>query len=252
MHLSLPQVSYNANVGASGSSASAPSPMGQRRSQANGVTAHVPDNPYSDDVAHTPVVSRRNHGAGTSDYVYSEEPIYGSLYYAKWEEDDRYEANYQYLNEEDLSPPPGIVPPPLPPPNRRRSSAMSSNRSRVSSPDGVGGSTEWLHPAMSREEAEEVLNQDMRSGAFLVREKIPNEQWALSMVWKGMFIHHLVTYSSDTNIFYINGDEFPNPVSSLEDLIDVLRTYQSDSFRVIEQDLRYPIAPKLPFVSSMS
>lgn len=84
----------------------------------------------------------------------------------------------------------------------------------------------------------------MRSGAFLVREKVANQQWALSIVWKGMFVHHLVTRMPDTGVFFINDDEFPVLVSNLEDMIEFLRAKQGDSFRIIDQDLRHGIPPK--------
>lgn len=97
---------------------------------------------------------------------------------------------------------------------------------------------------MSREQAEDLLAGDMRSGAFLVRIKVPNQQWALSMVWQGMFVHHLISQAHDSGAFYINDQPFPHPVGTLDELVEYLRVCQSDNFRVIEQDLRHVVSPK--------
>lgn len=185
--------------------------------------------------------------------VYSDESIYGSLYYGKWEADDRYEAEaqYEYLEEDRMAIPSTIsrnsssasLPPPLPPPNRRRSSMTSIDFSTHSTSPTMDRGT-WLHPPMSREEAEDILSQDMRSGAFLVRIKVPDEQWALSMVWKGMFVHHLISLNLDSREFSINDEAVPCSLVGIADLIEFLRLHQSDAFRIIEQDLRHPLAPR--------
>ena len=217
----------------------------------------------ADNVSRTPTVQRRgpmgqnfqnasrkeaNVSSNPSAGVYSDEPLYGSMYYGRSDNDEHnYESNYEYLNDEDrfsTLPGQGFSPPPLPPPNRRRSSVLSTDSSVVSSPSATGG-TPWLHGNISREEAEAILGQDMRSGAFLVRAKVPDQQWALSIVWKGMFVHHLITVTPETRIFYMNDDEFPVLVHTLEDIIDVLRTKQGDSFRVIDQDLRHSVPPRI-------
>lgn len=189
----------------------------------------------------------QTRGAG----VYTDDSVYGSLYYAKWDNDDSYEAQYEYLSEEDrLATGPtantlhssrasssSSLPPPLPPPNRRRSSISIEPR-----PLTLGVSA-WLHGAISREESERILFDDMRSGAYLVRVKEENSQWALSMVWKGMFVHHLIWFDPGQRQFYINEELFPVNVVTLPELIECLRMEQGEAFRVIEQDLRHPIAP---------
>ena len=209
--------------------------------------------------------------------VYTDDSIYGSLYYGKVEEDryeeDRYtedgygvehfgfedEAQYEYLSEEDRNfgaanaavagtaasaslsrvSSSGSLPPPLPPPNRRRSSLTEIHGSHSPiSPDA------YMHGIISRLQAEEILSEDMRNGAFLLRIKVPDEEWALSMVWKGMFVHHLIRLNLDSRQFTINDEPFPQEIFSITELIAYLRAYQSDAFRVIEQDLRHPLGPR--------
>lgn len=201
--------------------------------------------------------------------VYTDDSIYGSLYYVKFNDGDdelregEYigeegledgEVQYEYLCDEDRLTPitrrrnplnnvssasTSALPPPLPPPNRRRSSVAPFDNRKSLDPSS------YMHEDISREESETILFEDMRSGAFLVRVKEQDRLWALSVVWKGMFVHHLIMHEMESNKFYINDEEFPLTVFSLRELIGTLYSQQSDTFRIIEQDLRHPIPPPM-------
>jgi hypothetical protein len=100
----------------------------------------------------------------------------------------------------------------------------------------------WLRGNITREEAEAILARDRRTGAFLVRVKEPNRQWALSVCNNGEFVHHLVQRDPRTDVFSVNGSPCPANCASIVHLVKLLRTPAfAQSWSVLEQPLLHPV-----------
>lgn len=76
----------------------------------------------------------------------------------------------------------------------------------------------WLHPQMSREEAEEMMTTfDAEEGDFLVRVRNKEtKEYSLVVLYKGRFTHHVCAQEADGN-FLVN--KKPCPVNTLMALI---------------------------------
>ena len=100
----------------------------------------------------------------------------------------------------------------------------------------------WVHEFLSRGQAEAVLSNDMRSGAFLVRKKEPGTQWALSLVHEGIFVHYIIERDG-AGVLSIDNKATPEPMYTLPQLIAFLQSAEHTSMfrRVIDQDLKYPV-----------
>lgn len=114
-----------------------------------------------------------------------------------------------------------------------------------SAPDS--GAHSWLHGALTREQSENILATDMRTGAFLVRIKEPGKQWALSLVHEGQFVHYLIVRDG-RGLLTVNDHTLAVPCSTVSEVIAYLRSPAHTSLpagrHAIEQALRFPVAPK--------
>eukprot|EP00049_Salpingoeca_infusionum_P010923 m.187952 g.187952 ORF g.187952 m.187952 type:complete len:4248 (-) comp14786_c2_seq1:204-12947(-) len=96
----------------------------------------------------------------------------------------------------------------------------------------------WLHPELSRQQAEEKLLANGALGCFLIRRK--GAKFAISILAKpGMCEHHVLEKGA-SGFFTLNGDR---PLPSCRSLQDVVRQLANEDSSVVTVRLSSPVAP---------
>eukprot|EP00045_Choanoeca_perplexa_P017069 m.240699 g.240699 ORF g.240699 m.240699 type:complete len:1616 (-) comp17441_c0_seq2:1534-6381(-) len=125
-----------------------------------------------------------------------------------------------YLSRDQM----GILKVPLGRPLGATTAEAKSVRNRRSQAYSFGASSEsdWLHPSLSRGDAEAILaEQGGTDGLFLVRQRAGANSYALSMAYSNSITHHLLK-KDESGAWLINDMPAPESCSTLSEVIAML------------------------------
>ena len=118
---------------------------------------------------------------------------------------------------------------PIPPPRNLNAASKSLEESGTSdasispttTPTVLRADAPYFHGDISRQEAEQrLLAAGGTDGLYLIREKVPERTYALSVMIMGAVKHHLME-SAENNTFVFNGKSLPQ-CHCVQDIIDML------------------------------
>jgi len=108
-------------------------------------------------------------------------------------------------------------------PTKPKAAGGSSGTKKKVSGKG-SASPGWLHGAINKEAAEELLGKDPnpnKTGRFLVRKKVQKGQYVISICFKGKPTHHMIA-KDDQGVFTVNKKQFSDSATKLTSLLEVL------------------------------